>query len=128
LHDGQRKYVGDNAVYDAIRAGEGTLRASTLWTDEGVDTGPLLVVSDPIEVKLPDPIEILNRDNKRLLDVANEHQERLKEVGDWKIFPQTIEMIARGRFALDEVNCVYVDGQPAPEGHREGPTAQSEGP
>lgn len=118
LPDGQRKYVGDNAVRDAIASGETTLRASTLWTDEGVDTGPLLMVSDPLPVELPEPLEALKKNNKRYLEVVGEHQERLKEVGDWKIFPRTVEMIARGRFALDEEGRVYVDGQPVPEGYR----------
>jgi len=118
LPDGRRKYVGDNAVRDAIASGETTLRASTLWTDEGVDTGPLLMVSDPLPVELPEPLGDLTKNNKRYLEVVGEHQERLKEVGDWKIFPRTVEMIARGRFALDQEGCVYVDGQPVPEGYR----------
>jgi folate-dependent phosphoribosylglycinamide formyltransferase PurN len=118
LPDGRRKYVGDVAVQDAIRAGEGTLRTSTLWTDEGIDTGPLLMVSDPLPVELPAPLEILIKDNKRFLKVAADHQKRLKEVGDWKIFPLTIEMISRGRFSLDEKNSVYVDRHPVPEGYR----------
>jgi len=120
LPDGSRRYVGDNAVRDAILGGEGTLRASTLWTDEGVDTGPLLMVSEPLPVRLPEPLEILVKDNERFLDTVDEHQRRLKEVGDWKIFPRTIEMMARGRFSLDENNQVYVDGKPAPYGYREG--------
>jgi len=33
-------------------------------------------------------------------------------------FPQTVEMIARGRFSIDEENNVYADGQPVPEGYR----------
>ena len=117
--DGKRKYVGDHAVLDAISAGETILRSSTLWTDQGVDTGPLLMVSDPLKVELPDPLDSLLKDRERLLYLAQEHQERLKEVGDWKIFPRTIEMIAQGRFALDEMNVVHVDGHPVPEGYRE---------
>ena len=120
LPDGSRRYVGDNAVCDAILGGEGTLRASTLWTDEGVDTGPLLMVSEPLPVRLPEPLEILVKDNERFLDAVDEHQRRLKEVGDWKIFPRTIEMLAMGRFSLDENNQVYVDGKPVPYGYREG--------
>jgi len=116
--DGTRRYVGDHAVRDAIAAGESELRSSTLWTDQGVDTGPLLVVSDPVPVRLPDDLEALKADPARLAEVADEHQERLKETGDWKIFPLTVEMIARGRFALDEENRVYVDGVPVPDGHR----------
>jgi len=115
---GKRKYVGDNAVVDAIIAGEKLLRSSTIWTDRGLDTGPILMVSDPVKVQLPEPIESLVADRDKLLRVAEEHQNKLKEIGDWKIFPITIEMIARGRFALDDEERVYVDGQPAPKGYR----------
>ena len=116
--DGKRTYVGDNAVYDAILAGETSIRSSTLWTDEGVDSGPLLMVSDPLKIELPEAVENLKKNKEKFLEVVAEHQERLKEVGDWKIFPLSIEMIARGRFALDEDNRVYVDGQHIPEGFR----------
>ncbi|MFH1083185.1 MAG: formyltransferase family protein [Pseudomonadota bacterium] len=119
LPDGRRKYVGDHTVKDAISAGENELRSSTLWTDEGVDTGPLLMVSNALPVALPESLETLKKDSERLAGVSDEHQERLKEAGDWKIFPRTIEMIARGRFALDEQNRVYVDGRPVPGGYRE---------
>ena len=117
--DGSRKFVGDNAVYDAIVAGESNIRASTLWTDEGVDSGPLLMVSNPLKVKLPETLDALQQDRDKFLGIVDEHQEKLKERGDWKIFPLTIEMIARGRFALDEENRVYVDGKPVPEGFRD---------
>jgi folate-dependent phosphoribosylglycinamide formyltransferase PurN len=117
--DGQRKYVGDRAVLDAVSAGERFLRSSTIWTDQGVDTGPLLMVSPPLEVNLPEPLESLLVNQEKLARVAEDHQRRLKEVGDWQILPRTIEMIARGRFALDKHNRVYVDGHPAPSGFRE---------
>jgi folate-dependent phosphoribosylglycinamide formyltransferase PurN len=117
--DGRRKYTGDHAVPDAIAAGEKTLRSSTLWTDQGVDTGPLLMVSRPVDVELPVPLEELKKDENRLLEVADLHQQRLKEAGDWEIFPRTIEMTANGRFALDEFNNVYVDGVSVPDGYRE---------
>lgn len=119
LPDGSRKYVGDDAVKDAIAAGETRLRASTLWTDEGVDTGPLLMLSDALPVTLPESLDALVGDPDRLRQTADDHQERLKAVGDWKIFPRTIEMIARGRFALDDEKRVYVDGRPVPGGYRE---------
>ena len=115
---GKRKYVGDNAVVDAIVAGEKLLRSSTIYTDKGVDTGPILMVSDPVRVQISGPLESLVSDREKLLRVAEEHQNRLKEAGDWKIFPATIEMIARGRFALDGQDRVFVDGQPAPHGYR----------
>jgi folate-dependent phosphoribosylglycinamide formyltransferase PurN len=117
--DGKRRFVGDNAVYDAILAGETSLRASTLWTDEGVDTGPLLMVSEALPVILPEPLEKLVHNKQKLMAVADDHQERLKQIGDWKIFPKTIEMMARGLFALDEKGRVYVEGRPMPEGYRQ---------
>ena len=117
--DGKRRYVGDHAVLDAISSGETLLRSSTLWTDKGVDSGPLLMVSKPLKVELPESLETLLKNQERLIQVADEHQERLKELGDWQIFPRTVEMIARGRFALDENNRVYFDGEPVSEGFRE---------
>ncbi|HIJ36878.1 MAG TPA: formyl transferase [Deltaproteobacteria bacterium] len=118
LPGGSRKYVGDDAVRDAILAGETRLRSSTLWTDEGVDSGPLLMVSEPLDVHLPVPVEDLVHNEERLLQVVDAHQEELKEIGDWKIFPLTIEMIAEGRFSMDENGKVHVDGSPVPEGFR----------
>ena len=119
--DGKRKYTGDNAVYDAIVAGEKSIRASTLWTDEGVDTGPLLMVSEPLKVDLPEPLERLVSDRDSLIDLVDGHQEELKSIGDWIIFPLTIEMIARGRFALDKDNSLYVDGKKVEAGYRPAP-------
>jgi folate-dependent phosphoribosylglycinamide formyltransferase PurN len=116
--DGKRKYIGDHAVADAIANGETFLRASTIWTDTGVDSGPLLMVSNAIKVELPFPIPDLLKDRKAFLKVVDEHQRRLKKLGDWKIFPETVEMIAKGRFSLDENNNVYVDGHPVTQGYR----------
>lgn len=113
---GNRRFVGDDAVLDAIRAGERELRSSTIWTDMGVDTGPLLMLSPPLEVELPAPLEELEADPERLRRVADQHQERLKEAGDWIVFPATVEAIARGRIALDKNGRVWADGRPAPEG------------
>ena len=116
--EGQRKYVGDHTVLDAMAGGETSLRSSTLWTDEGVDTGPLLMVSEPLKVELPQPLDLLLKDRERLIRLCDDHQERLKEIGDWQIFPRTVEMMARGRFAIDENQRVYVDGRPVPQGFR----------
>jgi folate-dependent phosphoribosylglycinamide formyltransferase PurN len=116
--DGKRKYVGDHAVADAIANGETSLRASTIWTDAGVDTGPLLMVSNPLKVELPLPLSDLLRDQLAFKKVVDEYQRRLKQIGDWKIFPLTVEMIAKGRFSLDENNNVYLDGHPIPKGYR----------
>ena len=116
--DGRRRFVGDDAVLDAIAAGQGELRSSTLFTDLGVDSGPLLMVSDPLPVELPAPLEQLKADPARLREVADEHQQRLKQVGDWVVFPATIQLIAQGRLGLDGDGVVTLDGRPRPGGVR----------
>jgi folate-dependent phosphoribosylglycinamide formyltransferase PurN len=115
-----RKYVGVHVVRDAILAGERALRACTHVVREKVDHGEILVVSDPVPVSLPKGVDLeeLTQDKKLLRDVVDEHQERLKERGDWVVFPLTIQMIAEGRFALDGAGGVRVDGVPVPRGYR----------
>jgi folate-dependent phosphoribosylglycinamide formyltransferase PurN len=114
----ERKYIGIHVVRDAILAGEKELRASTHVVREKVDHGEILVISEPVPVKLPEGVapEELAQDIKLLKIVVTRHQEQLKERGDWVIFPLTIQMIAEGRIALD--GGVFVDGVPTPMGYR----------
>ncbi len=121
--DGTRSFVGDDAVYDAIVAGLRELRSSTLWIDQGVDSGPLLMVSDPLPVELPAPLDQLKADPAALRRVADEHQERLKEAGDWVVLPATLRLIAQGRLGLTDQGVVTLDGRPYPAGVRPGDLA-----
>lgn len=120
MEENERKYVGIHVVRDAILAGERELRASTHVVHEKVDHGEILVVSEPVPVRLPEGVVLneLAQDKQLLGVIVDEHQEWLKERGDWVIFPMTIQMIAEGRFALDGEGGVYVDGAPAPRGYR----------
>ncbi|MFH1033258.1 MAG: formyltransferase family protein [Pseudomonadota bacterium] len=117
---GRRRFVGDDAVMDAIAAGQKELRASTLWIDQGVDSGPLLMVSDPLPVDLPAPLEELVADPARLRRVADEHQEALKERGDWVIFPLTVELMATGRLVINPQGLAVLEGRVYPRGVRPG--------
>jgi len=116
--EGKRRFVGDDAVMDAILAGQTELRSSTLFTDLGVDSGPLLMVSDPIAVELPAPLEELKADPARLRQVADANQERLKQGGDWVVFPTTLELIAQGRLGLTDGGVATLDGELKPGGVR----------
>ena len=49
---------------------------------------------------------------------SDEHQERLKERGDWQVFPRTLLNIAQGNFKVDDSGRVYFNNRPAPEGVR----------
>ena len=115
VEGGRRKYVGIHVVRDAILAGEKELRSTTHIVREEVDHGEILVVSEPVEVRLEHGLEELLRDRELLESVVSSHQQRLKEKGDWVIYPLTIQFISQGRFALLD-GVVYLDGEPLPEG------------
>lgn len=123
VRDGRsRRYVGDHAVRDAIRAGERALRSTTHVVRREVDYGEILMLSAPVEVVLPRGWGLLDpgkpENAERLRTVADEHQDRLKEAGDWVIFPRTLEMMAQGRYAFDDAGLLHVDGDSAPGGVR----------
>ena len=111
-----RKYVGDKAVRKAILAGEKELRATTHIVAPRVDYGKILMISQALPVSLPDGFDAKN--DELVKRVVDEHQSRLKEVGDWVIFPKTLEYIADGRFSQDSAGNLYFDGQPIPNGLR----------
>jgi len=123
----KRKYAGDHAVRDAVEAGEKQLRASTHLIEERVDYGKILMISAPLSVpydeirsrllsKDPETLNALERN--MISDFVKEQQNHLKEIGDWVIFPRTLEYIADGRYAQDGQGNLYFDNQPIPQGLR----------
>ena len=113
---GRRKFTGSHAVRDAIVAGENTIAASTHIVEEAVDQGPVLMISSPIPVTIKEEWDLTNPEQVKKAETFN--QERLKEKGDWLIFPKTIEYLARGRFGKDDTGLLYFDGKPIPKGLR----------
>ncbi len=113
---GRRKYTGDDAVGDAILAGEPEIRATTHIVREEVDGGEILMVSGPVQVELPEGVrreDLAGPGQRELRErLTDEHQERLKRHGDWVILPRTLEWLARGRFGLDEAGRLCLDGRP----------------
>lgn len=114
----KRKYTGDNAVRDAIAAGEPTIRSSVHIATAEVDYGPLLMISEPLKVEIysgdgkvnPDRLtveQLVEHAPEELQKVAKHNQDRLKEKGDWVIFPKTLEMMAKGMFGKDGDGKVY---------------------
>lgn len=105
--DGKPKYRGDHVVLDAIEAGEKEIRSTVHIVDEKVDCGNILMISAPVPIP---------QGYDKLLP-AYQYQDMLKEVGDWVIFPRTLEYIADGRFAADDgMHNLYFDGKPIPNG------------
>ncbi len=116
--DGRRKYVGDHAVRDAIVAGEKTIRSSTHIVEPVVDGGRILMISRPVNVVLQPGWDLSDLGDLKKAEAFN--QERLKELGDWVIFPRTLEDIARGKFAHDKEGNLFYEGVPIPKGWRLG--------
>ena len=77
--NGSRKFVGVNAVRDAILAGEKELRTTVHVVRKNFDQGEILGISDPVFVNT---------------GTVEEHQLRLKQQCDWIIYPKIIQDIA----------------------------------
>jgi phosphoribosylglycinamide formyltransferase 1 len=116
LADGKRKYVGGDAVYDAIKAGEPSTRSSVIMVDGGIDHGEMLVQGRECFVDTNYSVSL-----REYVDgTANRkgHQEIQKEISDWPALTKTLELIAQGRLALGtekrhygEWRGVYLDGK-----------------
>ena len=119
MGNGKRKYVGIHVVEEAIMAGEQEIRSSTHIVREEVDHGEILIISPPVKVNLDVSIEKLEADKNLREEVVSAYQDRLKEKGDWVIYPMTIQMISEGRFSLGPKG-VYLDDEPVPNGYRLG--------
>jgi len=116
LPDGRRKWTGAHAVRDAIAAGERFLCSSTHRIEPECDLGRLFMISAAMPVQIPPGADL--SDPSVLEQVASQNQDRLKEKGDWIIFPRTLEAIARGQFQQDAAGNFYYQGQPIPHGLR----------
>jgi folate-dependent phosphoribosylglycinamide formyltransferase PurN len=114
--DGRRRFTGDHAVRDAIRAGRPELRSTTHIVEPVVDGGRLLLISPPVPVIVPPGTDLGDRATAKR--VAAEHQDRLKEGGDWVVFPRTLEWLADGRIAEGDAGALHLDGEPIPRGWR----------
>lgn len=79
--DGRRRYVGANAVFEALLHGETQTRSSVIVVDEGIDTGPILVQGPWVSYTEGMPIT---------KERALRHQEKQKALSDW---PACIEAI-----------------------------------
>ncbi len=122
LVDGRRHLVGLHTIpiKRAILMGLNELRSTTILATPytrklEMDEGPVLMISRPIRIELPEGVtreDLRDPANKERLEaIAKEHQNRLKEKGDWEVFPLTVQYVAEGRFALDEAGAVYFDGE-----------------
>lgn len=109
----RRRYVGNNAVWEALRAGERTIRASTFVLDEGHDTGPIICQGPRVTVG-PGPF------TRATADKIEAHE---RAASEWPSLICALTLIGRGRVHLsrgdrwaDGSAQVYVAGIPLPFG------------
>jgi len=116
-----RKYIGDRAVHDAMIAGEQTTRSSVIMVDNGEDHGEILVQGPIVEVTSDFTWLGEKKQNEKLNEYAEAHQNIQKQESDWPALTTALKMIAEGRIALgtekvyfNEQRIVYVDGKALP--------------
>ena len=116
----KRKFTGDHAVRDAILAGQSEIRASTHLATADVDGGPIIFISKPVKIELPNSLSLEDlkqeESKSQLQDITDSHQEQLKQIGDWIIFPMSLIYIAKGLVAIDEKGNISIEDQACPHG------------
>ncbi len=121
---GNRKYIGDDAVFDAIKAGETSVRATIHVITGAVDGGPTVGRSPPLNIPPFTPIEDgkiqinASGDILSMRDFADQVQDTLKTRGDMVIFQDVIDKICTGRIAVAregiQVTAVFIDDKVLP--------------
>lgn len=100
--NGGRKYVGENAVYDALAAGLTKTRSSIILVDAATDAGAILVSGPWAEYAGEKPIT---------QERADAHQSKQKGMSDWPALRFALREIAHGKFALHSKQ-FHDDGNP----------------
>lgn len=100
--NGARRYIGENAVYDALLTGATRTRSSIILVDAATDAGALLVSGPWVSYTGGRP---------PAQGDADEHQEKQKAASDWPALRFALREIAHGNFALHEKR-FHGDGNP----------------
>lgn len=96
--NGNPRFAGENAVLEAVRAGEKEVRASVHIVSRAVDCGPLIVLSKPVKVDTQFLGQV--KWKGKLEEYSELIQEKLKRKGDDPAFLKALELIADKRVAV----------------------------
>ncbi len=88
---GNRKFIGANAVFKALQEGSQRTRTTAILIDEAIDGGPILVSGPWIDYQEGYPIDKMK---------SAKHQEKQKEASDWPACLAALKLIAEGRLKL----------------------------
>jgi len=106
--DGERKYTGDNAVYDAVIGGEPEVRSTIHLVTDPVDGGPIIVRSKALPV--PEWTEA------NVSQVADDLQELMKLECDNPAYLWAVQNFANGDLEV-KANKVFYQGKHLPNGY-----------
>jgi folate-dependent phosphoribosylglycinamide formyltransferase PurN len=123
-----RTFVGEDAVYDALKHGQKETCSSVIMVDKGVDNGEILVTGSSLAVR-DDYLKLGDAEKNYVLrEVADSHQTKQKEVSDWPALTTALKLISQGRIGLGEYDSdivkmhfgkwrfVYIDNGPVKYG------------
>lgn len=95
--DGKRKYRGTDTVYRTITSGENAIRSTVHFVTNGVDEGPILVVSKPVPINR-NLVNTLTKFNDNMIrDYANLVQEWMKWSCDGPAIQKALCLISIGK-------------------------------
>ena len=84
---GRRKYAGLHVVEKAFEAGDTSTRSTIHLVTEGVDEGPIIALSEPLNITPGTS--------------PQEHQEKMKGACDGPAYQKALELISGGRVWID---------------------------
>ena len=113
LNNLARKFKGENAVYDAITAGEESTRSTIHIVIEDFDEGPIIVQSKDF----PIDSSVCKKVSQGLFDdlkqYASKLQDTMKTEGDVPAYLKALEFITNGRFSIDD-ETLFLDNKELP--------------
>ena len=93
--------IGAACIKRVIKRGGKEIRSTTHVVTREVDSGAVLMVSDPVKLEF--------EEGSNLDETATKYQGILKEKGDWKIYPETVRRLGLGRFWIDNEENFAID-------------------
>jgi hypothetical protein len=110
----ERKYKGEDAIYDGMISGEPYAQSSLHLATALFDEGPILVMSKKVYFDQVFVKDCLKRRNFRPLRIkADVIQEQMKWECDSPAFIKAIELVADSRIRI-EGKTIFLDGKPLP--------------
>jgi folate-dependent phosphoribosylglycinamide formyltransferase PurN len=107
--EGKRVFAGAQGVRDALLAGETEVRTSLHLVSLVIDHGPILIISEPVEVL---------KEDERSLEERSRHYLRILNEKTRALFPRVMRDIAEGTYKRDENGLLYYGETPIPQGLR----------